>query len=338
MTSSAKNKQYFLGVDAGGSKTHALLADENGTALGFGAGGAGNHQGVGFDGLQAVLHQVVTDALGMAGVTIDRVAGAGFGLAGFDWECQRQDHLDIIATLGMICPVGLVNDASLGLRGGTSQGWGVAVVAGTGNNCRSRSRQGKEGRATGEGWLFGEFGSGGDIVGRAIQMANYEWLQRIPHSRLSDALIQKVGAKDLYDFIEGIDLGRYDLDANLARLVFQMAYEGCPLAGEVIAWNARELGETACGAIRQAGMEDEACEVVMVGGVFEGGVLYIEPFKEVVLRTAPKAQFVRMNVPPVIGGALLGMEQVFGDVAYQNRAKLIETTCELLEGNHAEEG
>jgi N-acetylglucosamine kinase-like BadF-type ATPase len=34
--------RYFLGVDAGGTKTHALITDETGQAVGFGAGGPGN--------------------------------------------------------------------------------------------------------------------------------------------------------------------------------------------------------------------------------------------------------------------------------------------------------
>ena len=37
---------YFLGVDAGSSKTHTLVVDEAGHCVGFGKGGGGNHQGV----------------------------------------------------------------------------------------------------------------------------------------------------------------------------------------------------------------------------------------------------------------------------------------------------
>ena len=34
-------KQYFLGVDVGGSKCHAVISDETGQILGCGAGGTG---------------------------------------------------------------------------------------------------------------------------------------------------------------------------------------------------------------------------------------------------------------------------------------------------------
>ena len=34
--------RYFLGVDVGGTKTHALIADENGRMTDFGRSGPGN--------------------------------------------------------------------------------------------------------------------------------------------------------------------------------------------------------------------------------------------------------------------------------------------------------
>ena len=36
--------RYFLGIDVGGSKTHALIADEQGRACGFGKAGPGNQR------------------------------------------------------------------------------------------------------------------------------------------------------------------------------------------------------------------------------------------------------------------------------------------------------
>ena len=60
--------KYFLGVDVGGTKTHALIADESGQALGFAAGGPGNWEGVGYDGLTRVLLEVTSGALAQAGI------------------------------------------------------------------------------------------------------------------------------------------------------------------------------------------------------------------------------------------------------------------------------
>ena len=127
--------RYFLGSDVGGYKTHVLIADETGQAVGFGEAGPGNHELVGYDGLVAALRQAASAALASARLTVDQIAGAGFGVGGYDWPCERQDTLDAIGKLGLSCPVEAVNDAMIGLLAGSEECWGAAVVSGSGCNC-----------------------------------------------------------------------------------------------------------------------------------------------------------------------------------------------------------
>lgn len=323
--------EYFLGVDTGGTKTHALLADETGQALGFGQGGAGNWQTVGYEGQREVLQDVTHQALKMAGVTEGEVRAAGFGMAGYDWPAQLEPHRESVRALGLTCPCEIVNDAVVGLLAGAEAGWGVVLIAGTGNNCRGRDPQGREGRITGEGPRFGEFGGGIEMVMKAVHAAAYEWTRRGPKTLLSKMFIELVGARDLGDLIEGIDLGRYQPDAAWALAIFQAAYSGDPAAREVVEWSGRELGESACAVIRQLGIEAREFEVVMAGSLFMGGDLYIAPLRETILKTAPAARLVRLEAPPVVGGVLLAMEQVLGTEAASRRARLLETAKGLVE-------
>jgi N-acetylglucosamine kinase-like BadF-type ATPase len=302
--------RYFLGVDVGASKTHGLITDEYGHALGFGASGSGNHQNVGYDGLRDVLLYATSQALGMADLTIDQISAAGFGIGGYDWPSQLKDHLNAIMPIGLKCPVEVVNDSIIGLLAGASQGWGLVLIAGTGNNCRGRDRSGREARITGEGARFGEFGGAGDLVDKAVQAVSHQWSQRGPKTILSKIFIELTGAKDLDDLIEGIDLGCYEPDASWAPTVFQAAYGGDEVAREAVAWSGRELAESACGVIRQLGFQDMEFEIIMAGSVFSGGDLYIEPMQETIHKVAPGAQFVKLEVPPVVGGVVLAMQKI----------------------------
>lgn len=321
--------KYFLGVDAGGTKTHALIADETGQALGFGADGAGNYQTVGFDGQQRVFKEVTHQALTMAGLRLDNISAAGFGLGGYDWPSQHQAHFDSAKSIGLTCPIELANDAVIGLLAGSTRGWGVSVIAGTSNNCRGRDKNGREGRITGEGIRFGEYGGAGELVAKAIQEISYEWTQRGPHTLLTKMFLVLTHAKDLDDLIEGIDLDRYQPNASWALTVFQAGYSGDPVAREVIAWSARELGESACAVIRQLNLQDEDVEIIEVGSLFEGGTLFTEPLMETIRAVAPKSQFIRLNVPPVVGGVMLAMQRAGIDIT-SVRTKLIDTTRAII--------
>jgi len=328
--------RYFLGVDVGGTKTHSLIADENGQALGFGKGGCGSQEMVGYDGLTATMEDVLNQALAMTGLRIKQISGACMGIAGYDWPSQRQEHLDAIARLGLGCPLKLVNDTVLGIAAGAEDGWGISVVAGTGCNCRGLSRDHqREGRVVGGAshWS-GEAAGGFDILFRAVRAVNYEWTKRGPATALTPAFIQHVGAKDLDDFIGGLYLMRYSLDPSMTLLFFQVAAQGDPVALDVLRWAGKELGGMAVGVVNQLGLQNETFDVVLIGSIFDGHPLIAETLGETVRKVAPAARLVRLNVPPVVGGVVLGMEAAGLDFRL-TRHELIQTTARLI--HHEEE-
>ena len=321
--------EYFLGVDTGGTKSHALIATGEGQAIGIGHAGPGNHESVGYHGVIATLRECTSQALAMAGLEPRQISGAGFGLAGYDWPSERKPHLEVIATLGLQCPLEPVNDMVVGLIAGSSQGWGVVVDAGTGNNCRGRAPDGRDGYMTGCGGTFGEYGGAGELVDHVIQKISHEWTRRGPKTLLTPAFIKLVGARDLDDLLEGLALGYYTIDADTAPLVFQIAREGDKVARQCIAWTGRELGSSATGIIRQIGMEDMEFEVVLIGSMFKGGPLLLDPLRRTIRRVAPRARFVRLTAPPVVGGVLLGME-ITGRKSPGVRETLIKSTEKIM--------
>ena len=322
--------KYFLGVDVGGTKSHALIADENGQVVGFGRSGPGNWEGVGYAGLQVVLETITAQAVKMAGIERHQIAGAGFGIAGYDWPSQRQPHLDVIQTLGLDCHIELVNDAALGIPAGTQAGWGVSIVSGTGCNGRGwnadRSRRGRA--VGGHGHWSDEAAGGFDIMLRAMRAISFEWTRRGPATALTPAFIQKHGAPNLDEFVEGVYLDNYTFDVSDIMLVFEIAQHSDPEALNVMRWAGDQLGQIAVGVIRQIGLETEPCEVVQIGSLYDGHPLISEQMRQTIQQVAPHAQLVRLTAPPVIGGVLLGMEAVLGRAAYQRRPQILATIGE----------
>lgn len=321
--------KYFLGIDVGSSKTHALIVDETGQCVGFGKAGSGNHQGVGYDGLADVLTESFGAALKMAGVGKASIMGAGYGVAGYDFPSDREGHLQAISRLGLSCPMEVVNDGWNGLFAGATRGIGVNVTAGSSNNCRGRNAAGVEGRIVGNGAAFGEYGGGIEIAARALQVVNHAWIKRIPPTPLTKILLDYTGAKDELDLVEGFSNNYFHLAPFLAIEVIRTAKEGDPVAGDIVRWAGEELGWLAIAVARQIGMENAEVEIVQSGSIFDAGEILTAPMKELVLKHCPHAKLIRLDGPPVVGAVILGMEQAAFD-GYAIRDRIVRTVKELV--------
>jgi N-acetylglucosamine kinase-like BadF-type ATPase len=306
----------LLGADIGGSKTRVLIAEGSGRALGAGQAGPGNHEVVGYEGMARALGDATGQALAAAGLKLEEVSATGLGVAGYDWPSQRQPVLDVLAGLGYRMPLEIVNDAILGLLAGSGEGWGVAVIAGTGCNCWGwdRTRQ-RVGHATGGGWRMGEHGGGGDLVQKAVQAMAYEWTRRGPPTALTPLLVAHAGAQDLEDLLEGLMTGGYNLGAVAAPLVFRAAAEGDAVAEGVVRWAGQELGELANGVIRQLGFEGLEFDVVQMGSLWKGSPTLSEAMLERLKTCAPGARLVGLSASPVYGAITLASEVARRDLS-----------------------
>jgi N-acetylglucosamine kinase-like BadF-type ATPase len=324
------SKRYFLGADVGATKTHVLVADKAGNALALGESGPGNHETVGYDGLRRALIEAFERASVISGISADQISGAGFGVAGYDWPSERKPTLEAIAGLGLKAALEAVNDANLGLLAGTDEGWGVAVVSGTGCNCRGwdRTRQ-REGQVTGGGIEMGEGAGASELIFRARQAVAHEWTRRGPATQLTPALIRHAGANHIEDLLEGLMDGRYSIDASAAPLVFQAANAGDAVAISLICWAGDELGELTNAVIRKLELQDQEFEVVMMGSMFDGSGLLVDCIRRKVHSLAPGAKLVRLHTPPVVGGVLLGMQAAGFQTEPGVRTRLSETIISL---------
>lgn len=317
--------EYFLGVDIGSTNSQAIIIDDQGKILGYGEGGPGNHEVVGYAGLQDTLKVVTEAALRAAGVSKEHIIGAGFGVSGYDWPSEHTPTMDVIQTLGLSAHLGLVNDTLLGLIAGAEQGWGIAVVAGSGENCWGRDAQGRIGRMTGHGSTMGEYGGASTIVEKTIHVVSEEWSQRGPPTSLTRVLLEATGALDIEDLVEGLTQDRFQVGVEITPQIFLAAEAGDQVALEVARWAGEQLGSMVIGVVRQLNFQDETFEVVEMGGVFKAGKLLTDPLHATVLQVAPGARFVPLKAPPVVGAALLAMEHAEVDHRAVRKALISQT-------------
>ncbi|WP_027087064.1 N-acetylglucosamine kinase [Cohnella panacarvi] len=299
---------YYLGVDAGGSKTYAIITDEDGNIVGKGRSGNGNHQ----LGAQEARHNVresVGMALTQARLTPEQIAFAYFGMAGADREADFRVLRPMIAELGFPRHE-IVCDTMIALRAGTDKPYGVVLICGTGTNSAGVNRQGESFQCGGFSYQYGDFGGGGGLNVEAFRSVIRAWDGRERPTLLTRLLLDSLG----YESVQAMFDDYLDHDrtppTNLAKLLFEAADQGDAAAQEILRKQGEELGKSARAVIKRLGLAEERFDVVLAGSIVTRGkgehvTAYIE---QAIREAAPLASVVKLAVEPVVGAVWLAHE------------------------------
>jgi N-acetylmuramic acid 6-phosphate etherase len=260
--------RLLLGVDGGGSKTIALLAQENGQVIGRGQAGSSNCNIVGHQAAQVALCHAIDAAFADAGQPTRPVTVACLGLAGTDRPEGRTWVKVWVSDKHIANRILAVNDAQLVLAAGTPSGWGIAVVSGTGSIIFGRTADGRTARAGGWGHMIGDEGSGyaiGVAALRAIvQAADGRGLPTL----LTEAVLRQWSVNSVFDLVNRVyqqDVPQAEL-AGLARLVLDAAAQGDDVSVEIARQAGNELGRGVL-AVARALQWEGAIPCALAGGV-----------------------------------------------------------------------
>jgi len=159
----------YLAIDAGGTKTRCMLANEE-RVLARAEAGTVKLMRVGEAEATSRLHAVLAEVATIAGVSLVQVQRACFGLAGSRSESVEQWALRAVVGLvgGELVVCG---DEEIALDAAFSGGAGILVIAGTGSNVVGRGDDGTLFNAGGWGPVLGDEGSGYWIGLEAVRAA-----------------------------------------------------------------------------------------------------------------------------------------------------------------------
>jgi N-acetylglucosamine kinase-like BadF-type ATPase len=298
----------ILGVDGGGTKTAALLADGSGQVVGWGSGGGSNYHIVGLDNMFSSVKQAVDTAL--KGNSPD---AACYCMAAADMPHDFAQIRSRLIQIDLSCPFKIRNDVVSIFRAGSRFPYGVGVVCGTGFNAGGISKSGEEIRLPALGAITGDFADGEHLTFRAIGAAFRAWDGRGEPTLLREALLAALDAPDYETLAESYVRG--ELTAQrikaLSPLVFEVSEAGDAVARSLVRELGVELGTSANAILRRLDLTDEDCDVVLGGSVCYGkGELLMNAVNEVVHQLAPAAVVKRLDVPPVAGAVLLAADSM----------------------------
>lgn len=272
---------FILGIDGGGTRTVALLArpDTEGgwRILGRGESGPSNRQAVGTDFALRAVDAAIVQAFTRAGIRRQPVRAVCLGLAG----AGRRDDQNLInewaARIRLAKSVRVVGDVELLLAAGTPEGWGVAVVAGTGSMAHARGPDGTTARAGGWGYLIGDEGSGYSLALSGLRAVARAADGRGPETELTARFLD---ACDLTRPEELVPLVYRNSDrttiAGFAPILLEAAEDGDSVAGEIVRDAANELALAVDAAVRSLGLT--TFPLAVSGGLLVTSDFYREQF------------------------------------------------------------
>ncbi|MGH9862359.1 MAG: BadF/BadG/BcrA/BcrD ATPase family protein [Candidatus Acidiferrales bacterium] len=285
---------FFLGIDAGGTKTECALADEAGVVVARAAGVGANLRRVSPAELRATLadcFEQLRRAASLPGLDVEVVC-AGFA-GGADAEARERAR-SALAELLRPRFLYVVGDMEVALEAAVGAGPGVVLIAGTGSIAYGRSESGRTARAGGLGPDVGDEGSAYDIGCRAL------------------LAFEKGGAPRLGRFIEQAKLSTPPTVAELAGLmpeVLRAAREGDLAAREILEQATAALAALALAVLGELGLVASEVPVATSGGVFAASEEIFAQVRSRILHEASEAIVEPLRITPAEGALRLGQRR-----------------------------
>lgn len=302
---------YVLGLDAGGTKTMAYLADADGAIVGEGRGGGANLQAQGELEVEKVLHAVIESAIGDRPI---RPSAVCLGIAGVDRPEDDVIVRGILRRLGFRAHMLVVNDALVALVAGVGDAPGVVIISGTGSIAYGVNPAGFAARAGGWGYVLGDEGSGYWIGRQALRAVVREADGRGPKTRLSPLVLEHFGVAHAPGLVREVyDKGlRRHLIAALGPLVEQARAERDVVASEILREAADELSRAAMSVVERLEMRGQAFRILLAGGMFRVIPWLAEDVQRRLAEIAPRAAVAPLDVEPALGAVHLALQDVRG--------------------------
>jgi glucosamine kinase len=254
---------FYLGIDAGGTRTRARLVSDSGTTLGVGEGGPANTR-IGVENALREVEHASADAVESAGLSAAEVGSirAGLGIAGLN----RRGALEALKAHSFpFASIAFASDAAIACIGAHAGEDGGVVIVGTGSIGFARVA-GEAITVGGYGFPISDEGSGADLGRRAIQESLWARDRRTAHSPMTEAILEKF-SDSAGEIVTWMDTATATDYAVFSPMVMEHASRGDPVAEPIVQDAARSVDR-----LIRALFERGAPHCCLMGGVSE--VLY----------------------------------------------------------------
>lgn len=291
-----------IGIDGGGSKTHAIVADEQGRTIAEMVGPGSAVRPGQAEHSATVISTVIRDALASCEMTHVVPRALCVGVAGAGRETERQELWQALSTRELATELALHSDFSIALDDAFGDGPGVLMISGTGSVAFGRGPTGTTSRCGGWGPVCGDEGSGAWIGRRALSVVTASADGREPDTALVGAILTAAQVNETADLIGWAAGAPPSQLATLAPVVLSVAESGDLRANAIVSLAVEELVLHVRSLARQLfGDERAALPLALSGGMMSRGSTLRKRFEHRVKSAVPGAQLRSEEVVPARG-------------------------------------
>jgi glucosamine kinase len=261
-----------VGVDGGGTKTRAVVADDSGKPLADVEGPASAVKPGHAERSAQVIAETVSRALEAAEMTQVMPKVVCVGVAGVGRENERQALWQALAAREVGDEILVHADATVALDDAFGDGPGVLLIAGTGSVAFGRGPTGTVARCGGWGPGIGDEGSGAWIGRRALSVVSAAADGREPETALTGAVLTAAQVNEVSELIAWAASATPAMLGTLAPAVMSEAEAGDLRANALLSLAVEELMLHIRALARQLFMDERASlPVALTGGLLKRG-------------------------------------------------------------------
>ncbi len=305
------SREFVIGVDGGGTKTAAALADMNGKIIARVVSGGSNVRNAGIKLAAENVAKAIYDLIKRRKSA--KIISTFIGLPAMEEEykdkksrilkeLKKQKKIAGIFSGKVI----IGSDQLAAFRSGAMCPEGIVAIAGTGSATHGWNGK-KEFLANNKGWLASK-GSGVWIGAQVAQAIAEDMEERGPKTILGQMTAKKLKFKSINEFLKFIYQNPTANLSQLAPICDHAANRKDKIAQEILIAAGKEIAKSVCAAAKKLDFEGQV-PLVLAGGTYKSRRVADSAANEIERRYPGKFDFVFIG-DPVVGAINLALEVV----------------------------
>lgn len=313
-----KQPTFVIGMDGGGTKTHAVITNRHGHILAEHVSGPSNFQIIGVEKSAAVIFSLVERCCESVGCTTQDIACVACGLTGagrFGDQKRMADGLKKYARArtSPLKKIIIDSDARIALEGAFNGEAGIILIAGTGSIAFGKDARGNVHRVGGWGRILGDEGSGYYIGRLALTAVTHHRDGRGKSTILTRMIAKRFGLVDQTAIINAVYKNSFDV-ASVAPLVLEGAAKKDQICRWIVYSAVIALAEhvkAIAKRIERPSRKKVRTKIPLsfIGGLIANDTILSSKLRRYIGTNFPNIDIIAPRSTPAYGAALLGLRK-----------------------------